>query len=241
VAVQHKTKTVLGIDGKAVDEMRGVTCAQTGFIVVEQVLRQRRYTAGVVDTNRRRVMDCGRLDERRSEQGRSNGLFRRIHILLEQLRREDERIAHVVESECRNIGGKTVSRVDFHAKQIADRIVVFSAVQPARRHTSGLRFQQRILTREFAFDPAGDRLRRFVLRMRYARGRHLAELEFFDHALPCFTIHFESVGRVQTGQIKIARFDGGIVTGAAVLLYKCKHIARRGLKRKADKDGPSRM
>ena len=51
VAVQHEAKAVLGVHGEAVDEMRGIGRAQSGFVVMEQVLGKCGASARIVDAD----------------------------------------------------------------------------------------------------------------------------------------------------------------------------------------------
>ena len=89
VPVEHQAEAVLGIHGKAVNEVRGMARAQAGQVVVEQILGQRRRAARIVDADRGGVMHGGGLDPLRPEQGRAHRALGGIHIIFEQRRATD--------------------------------------------------------------------------------------------------------------------------------------------------------
>ena len=112
VPVEHQPEAVLGIDGKAVDEVRGMARAQPRLVVVEQILGQRRRAARIVDADGRGVMHRRGLHRsgpnRAVRTARSGG----IDIVLEQAGAEIQRVADIVETVGRGVRRKVVGRAE---------------------------------------------------------------------------------------------------------------------------------
>ncbi len=176
-------------------------------------------------------MRNGRFEHRRAEDSCPDGAFSRIEILFEQLGRQSQSVADVVEAESRHIGGEVVGRANIDAQKITNGVVVFGAVQAARGHPARLRFEKRILPGEFILEPARDARGRFGLRMRNAGGRHLSQLEFVDDSFPCLAICLECACGTERRQVEVAGFGRAVVAHAAVFLHKCKNLARLGPER----------
>ena len=101
-------------------------------------------------------MHGGGFEPLRPEQGRAHRAFGGIHVIFQQRRRESQGVADVVEPIGRRVRRKVVRGADIDAEQIADRVVVLGAVEPARADTSRVGLDQAVLPRKLGLQPAGD-------------------------------------------------------------------------------------
>ena len=109
-------------------------------------------------------------------------------IALEEQRRGRKDVADVVEAVADVVAGKISSGLKIDADQIADRVVVFDAVQAADGHTADIGGLRAIKIREDAFDGLNDGFdigggRTFPL-----HGRHFASAEHVQDVVPDFAI-----------------------------------------------------
>src|SRR5882724_11529195 len=98
VPVEDQAKAILRVDGKMVDEVRGMARAQSRLIIVKEIFGQRGGAARIVDANWGGVMHRGRLHPLGSEQGRPNRALRGIEVIFQERWREIQRVADVVET-----------------------------------------------------------------------------------------------------------------------------------------------
>ena len=125
--------------------------------------------------------DAGRFGH--PAHGETADLLRRADVALEQGRREvPDR--HVVESVARGVRRQQRGDVDLQRQQVADRVVVLRAVQPAE----GLRAARVGLFRSDAVQLAFERRQRLpvrtLVRTATARRRHLPRPQLAGHFLP---------------------------------------------------------
>ena len=112
------------------------------------VLREIVGDAEIVDGRKRR----------RCPDGRAADLLRRRQIPLHQRRRELQHARDVVEAVARVVGRKKGRDVDAEIEQVADRVLVFRAVQPVERlGPSRIRIQPGAAI-ELAFEPGQERV-----------------------------------------------------------------------------------
>ena len=78
--------------------------------------------------------------------------------------------------------------MEVDAEQIADRVVVFSAIQASRGDTAGVRRRQPVDAIEFFGQPPRDRLALMLGRLRFFLRRHLATAELLDDLGPPLVI-----------------------------------------------------
>jgi hypothetical protein len=62
------------------------------------------------------------------------------HVFFHQRRRQRQHVGDVVEAIAGVVLREIVGGPQIHAEQIANRVVVFRAVQPARGHAAGIRW-----------------------------------------------------------------------------------------------------
>src|SRR5258708_15405537 len=101
-------------------------------------------------------MDGGGLAQFRTKQRSPHGALGGVDIVLEQRGGDIQSVADVIESEGGRIRREVVGRTKVDPEQIANGVVIFSAVEPARGHTSRLRLHLRVLAGEFGFKPPRD-------------------------------------------------------------------------------------
>jgi hypothetical protein len=226
VPVEHQAEAVLGIDGKAMDEVRGMARAQPSLVIVEEIFGQRGRAARIVDADRGGVMHSGGFHPFRSEKGCSHGVLRGIDVILQQARTEIQRVADIVETVGGGVRRKVVRRTNVDTEKVADGVVVFGAIEPVGGDAPWFRLDRAILPRELRLQPMRDCSDSFGRRPRQTWGRHLPELEFFDDLFPDLAIVSECSCCAQCRKIHIAGFDCGAVAPNAALLNEREHIGR---------------
>ena len=117
------------------------------------------------------------------DDGRLHDLLRRREILLHQHRRNGQHVADIIEAIARIVRRKIIRRLERHADQIADRVIIFRAVQPPERHASGIRIIA-VTRKDLRLDPFGNQLHLFDLGLLLFFRRHGVAADVFQHLLP---------------------------------------------------------
>ena len=113
----------------------------------------------------------GRQRRRRADR-RAADLLRRRQIPLHQRRRQLQHARNVVEAVARVVGRKKRRDVDVEIEQVADRVLVFRAVQPVERlGPARIRIQPGAAI-ELAFEPRQERVVAASIGTRHAGRRH---------------------------------------------------------------------
>ncbi len=111
-------------------------------------------------------------------------VLRRRQVLLQQHRRERKHVADVVETVAGIVGRKVVGRLEIDADQIADRIVVFGAVEPVDGDGARIRVV-RVEMEKFVLDPAADGVALGLRRLQIGViRRHLLGVDPLHHRFP---------------------------------------------------------
>jgi len=135
-------------------------------------------------------------------------------------RRERQHVRDVVEAVSRVVLRKVVRRAQVEAEQIADRVVVFRAVQPPRRHAPGIGGRDPVDARQFAREPFGDGLPLMLRRLRLFIGRHLPMPQLRDDVVPVVALLDQRRGRGERLEVQFALVLLVAVAGNAVLRDK---------------------
>ena len=122
----------------------------------------------------RRRPDCNR--------GPRNPI-RRCHVFFHQQRRERENVADVVEAVPGVVGGKVVGSTKVDAQKVADRIVVFGAVEAAGGDAARVGCEVLFRHPQMPLNPIDDRSDGCRVRTRNARRRHLSPAKLFPNFL----------------------------------------------------------
>ena len=95
-----------------------------------------------------------------------------------------QRLADVVEAVGRTVGRQQLLQLDLDAEQVADRVLVLDAVEPAQHDPPFLFAAGEFGLHPLRFDPAGQHARFCGGRPRVRIGRHLAEFHALADPLP---------------------------------------------------------
>jgi hypothetical protein len=104
-------------------------------------------------------------------------------VLFEQERRGREHIADVVESIADVVRRKIVGRSEVDSHEVANRVVVFGPVEPAKRHPADIGLAA-IDGRENSFDAVGQAIDLIGRGTRPLLRRHLARADHVHHVFP---------------------------------------------------------
>ena len=182
-AAENHADNVFPFDRNTMHGVKRVRDAQAGAIVL---CRKRSRIA-------RPPAVGSELGQRRREHWRSKDRkardpVGRRHVFLHERRRERQHVADVVEAVARVILREVVGWTLVDSQQIADRVVVFRAVQPSRSDVSGIRRGQSIDPREFTRQPSGHRLPLMLRRLRLIVGWHLPVTQLQHDLVPAIAI-----------------------------------------------------
>ena len=72
--------------------------------------------------------------------GSRHDRLRRLHVLLEQQRRDREHVADLVEPVTRVVGRKLLLGLEVEPRQVADRVAILDPVEPADRDATRIGF-----------------------------------------------------------------------------------------------------
>ena len=167
--------------------------AQNIFAVVRKIDRDKNislasqpFDSAAQRFSRRRAVQSVSVEvlQRFGLQVRNDGLVQNFpggrQILFQQHRRQREHIADVVKAITRIIRGKIVRRLEIHAHEIANGVVVFRAIEPANRDAAGVGMVA-VALENLGLDPGGDQLAFLRRRLRFFFRRHLMGLEVLYH------------------------------------------------------------
>ena len=169
-----------------------------------------------IQLTRRKAPDA-RLGRIFRDNGGFHDLLRCREILLHQYRRHRQHITDVVEAVAGIIRRKIIRRLERHADQIANRVVVFRAVQPPERHAAGIRIIA-VTGEHLRLDPFGNQLHLFDLGLLLFFRRHGVAADVFQHFLPGLgVVHGVGLHLVNI-QHKVSLLFAVAVTAVAILV-----------------------
>ena len=147
-------------------------------------------------------MRCLRVDDRLVEDLLGGG-----EVLLGQQRRHRQHVADVVEAVAGVVGGEIVGRLEVDADQVADRVVVFVAVEPADRDAAGVARAGAVAVSEGVLDPRQSASRRppAAAAARSSGGMSFAVMAVGD-VLPDFSLVLDGGERVKRSSAKSPLF-----------------------------------
>ncbi len=118
--------------------------------------------------------------------GRHGGLhdgLGRLEVFLQQERRDGEDVADVVEAVAGIVGRELLLRLEVDPHQVADRVVVLDAIEPADRHPARVRIRG-IDVEDIVLDPVGQGLDFPGGRLRLAGRGHDPRADVLEHRPP---------------------------------------------------------
>jgi hypothetical protein len=92
---------------------------------------------------------------------------------------------------------KIVGRTNVDAEEIANRVVVFGAIQPAGGDTTWIGWRQLVDPLELFRQPAGDGLAPMLGWLRFLLRRHLSSAQLLDDLGPAIVIVGQRGGRFE--------------------------------------------
>ena len=124
-------------------------------------------------------------------------------------------------------GGSSEARLDLEVEQIANRVRVFGAIEPADQRPARIRVARRGAI-ELGLEPRGKRVVGGLVRPRRARRRHRARAELADDALPHIAVVGDT-GEIHPVQRQVGGFRALVVTGQHVCLTTAVFAVAAGL------------
>ena len=212
-AVQEQPHQVLPGHGHAMRRMRRVGQAQACRVVGRGHGPHRGDDGG----------RCLQADQRRrlrfvAEHRRAHDLLCRAHVLLEQHRRQRQHVGDVVEPIPGIVLREVIGRADVDPEEVADRVVVFSAIEAAGRDAPRIRRRDALEPRELLLDPRRDGLDVLRVGPLLVLGRHLAGPDLEQHVLDVIEVRGHEVGRLDALEVHAALLPPVVVAVGAVLL-----------------------
>ena len=170
------------------------------------------------------------IGQRGAEDSQLRYLFRRGEVFFHQHRRDGEHVADVVEPVAGIVDGELIGGADRDSQQVADRIVIFDAVQAASHHAArivrhgagGLHSIIRAVSGglQHAIDPGSDGGDLLFGGRGSSRRRHLAGDEFLAHFVPEFSLLRGRRFIAERLQVQAGGVRFRVVTANAVLRQK---------------------
>ena len=221
-AAQEDFDRVLAFDRHPVHRVEGVRHAQTGDVVVE---RERARVAGAPALGPQARE--GWLQRRWAEERHAREVVCGRQVLLHQHRRQRQHVRDVVEPVAGIVLREVVGRTHLDAEQIANRVVVFVAVETPRRHPARIGRRDAVDSGELTLEPRGNRLAPRFLRLLLLERRHLAAAQHADDVFPVIALADQRFRRLE-------RLEVQAVLGFALVAVAAETGPRRGTA------GPSR-
>ena len=163
------------------------------------------------------VLDLDRLRQRLGGQRPGGDARGGGEVLLHQHRRHRQHLADVVESFARVVGREVAVGAEFDPEQVANRVGVLGAIEPARGDPPRIRLHAGVGARELRLeelDQGVDLLGRPLDVLR----RHLASLELAEDDLPPVALGRQRLHRVVEAEIEAAFEIERVVALAAGLV-----------------------
>ena len=188
---------VLAFDRHAVNGVERVRQAQAGDVVIERE-RPRVAAAPAFGPQARQ----GRLQRRRAEQRHARDVVRGRQVLLHQHRRQRQHVGDVVEPVAGVVLREVVGGTHLDAEQIANRVVVFVAVETAGGHTTRIRRRHAVDAGELTLEPGGNRLALRFLGLLFLERRHLAAPQHADDVFPMIALADQRLRRLERLEVQ---------------------------------------
>jgi hypothetical protein len=150
-------------------------------------------------------------------------LFGRGEVAFHEDRRHREDVADVVEAVADVVGGEVFRRVGVETvEEVADRVIVFDAIQPTHGDAAGIGSGVAIVVCEDFSHGRCELLSLGGRRLRAIIGRHRLRLDHLDEVLPRFALAEDIVralhgGEREAGFRVVARVAGGAMLGEEAL------------------------
>ena len=119
----------------------------------------------------------------------------RVHVIFHQHGRNGQHVGDVVEAIAGIVGRKVFFGAEIHGQQIANGVRIFAAVEAARRHVPGVRFDIAVGLFEFTFHVVDQGLHLRFGRAWNAFGRHLATAQLVENRFPAVAISRDRILR----------------------------------------------
>ena len=196
-AAEEDLDHVLAFDRHAVNRVERVRQAQAGDVVVERE-RARVAAAPAFGPQPRQ----GRLQRRRAEQRHARDVVRGRQVLLHQHRRQRQHVGDVVEPVAGIVLREVVGGTHLDAEQIANRVVVFVAVETAGGHPARIRRRHAVDAGELTLEPGGNRLALRFLGLLFFERRHLAAPQHADDVFPMIALADQRLRRLERLEVQ---------------------------------------
>ena len=116
--------------------------------------------------------------------GQAADFARCTHVALEQGRRHLQHARDVVEAVALIVGGDERRGIDVEHQQVANRVLVFEAIEPVERFgAAGMRPRDGVAV-ELVFQPRRERVDRRLIGPRRTGGRHRSRAQLPDDLFP---------------------------------------------------------
>ena len=211
-AAKDRPNGVLTLDRDAEGGVEGVGKTESGLVVgVRERARIARPAAIGAQLRQRR------LEVRRPEERQPRDPIRRRDVLLHQHRRQRQHVRDVVEAVPGIVLRKVVRRFGVDAEKVANRVVVFRAVQAPCSDAPWIRRRFTIDAIELMLDPGGDRLPLVFVGLVLLERRHLGALQLADDLVPSLAVLDERIGGREGLEVQILLVLLVAVAAVAVL------------------------
>ena len=150
-------------------------------------------------------------------------LLRRGEILLQQHRRHRKHIADVVEAVAGIIRREIRRRLEIHAHQVADGVVVFHAIEPANRDAAGIGVLA-VHREECVFDKLREALALGERRLLARRWRHLTLADVREHLFPSLPVLVQRGFARERVEREVALLLPAAVATVAILLEQRRDV-----------------
>ena len=156
--------------------------------------------------------------------GETRDLFRRLHVLLHEERRDREDVAVVVEPVTGIIDRELVGGPRRDPEQVADGVVVFDAIQAPRRHTAGTGTHRQIGPARQSPRPVDDGVAIGLRQRRRRRGRHRTGRDLFQNSVPDSRLSQRRRGILERFEAERTRLGAIVMTADAASGDDRKHL-----------------